>query len=227
MLTRGWKILTHDGCSPIQGGRSLLGNGAYPITLPRVPLDLGPAECAAGWNYTATLEEGWRIAGLWPTGRPARVVAVEASPDAIERGGKRRASALTLLREATDAECHAALRRLSLVFGEHAERMAQEQAAWLAALGRPRTDPHAIQQHLAVALSARGLSAWTLQRFDTARAAWDAWAAWDALTTFYAAHKGWITTHTNLASGLREAYEAGLEIVIPTMNGVLGWTMAA
>ena len=92
-IRHGWKILTHDGRSPLQGGASLL-NGRFPVTLPTVALDAGPNECAAGWNYVADIAAGWKIAGMWPTGYPSRVVAVAASPDALERGNKRRASAL-------------------------------------------------------------------------------------------------------------------------------------
>ena len=189
-LRHGWKILTHDGRSPLQGGPRLLKE-RFPVTLPPVTLDTGPDECAAGWNYVADIAAGWRIVGMWPTGYPSRVIAVEASADAIEREGKRRASSLTLVREATETEMRDAMTQGSCLFGEHADTMAREQLAWWHALGRRERDPKEVEAQLVLTLSARQLP-WTLRRFDDARDAkaargpWDPWnvrdakAAWDA-----------------------------------------------
>lgn len=162
----GWKILTHEGRSPLQGGPPILNDGQpLPRTLPVVALDTGPEDCAAGWNYVADIETGWRIAGMWPTGWPSRVLAVEASADAIERQNKRRASQLTLVREATREELRGAFQNFSAIFGAHADRMASEQAAWHLALGRPDDDAAEVEAHLALALSARQLP-WTLRRYQ-------------------------------------------------------------
>jgi hypothetical protein len=37
----GWKVLTHDGCPPIQGGASLL-NGSLPRTLEGYAIEVTP-----------------------------------------------------------------------------------------------------------------------------------------------------------------------------------------
>ena len=172
-IRSGWKILTHDWRSPIQDGEPLC-TGVLPVQLPPVTLDTGPSECAAGWNYTATLAGAIEIASILPGGRPARPVAVEAGPDAIERLGKRRASTLRLVRLATGAEIEDALR--PLFPGAHAELMLTAQLDWLSALQRPLRDPKRVQDGLKIALTCRGLS-WRLQQYPHARATWAAWAA--------------------------------------------------
>lgn len=250
-LRKGWKILTHDGRSPWQGGNPIL-NGPLPVTLPTVALDTGPNECAAGWNYVADIKTGWRIAGMWPTGYPSRVIAVEASKDAIERGTKRRASSLTLLREASRQEITDAFARFSVPFGTYAARLADEQFAWWQALGRPERNVAEVEAHLALALSARQLP-WSLRRYKTARTArnawdawndrtaWDAWAtgaawaagaAWDAgdagaaLTVLYARLMGWQDGEPyQYTVGIREAYRQGLDSAISVAPTVLGWAM--
>mgnify|MGYP001603662916 CR=1 FL=1 len=62
-----------------------------------------------------------------------------------------------------------------------------------------------------------------------ARAAWEAWTARDArvaLTGYVAAKRGWTTQRPDLLTiGLRDAYEHGLGIALPTEPGVLGWAM--
>ena len=220
-LRSGWKILTADGRSPLQGGPSLL-NGRFPVTLPAVTLDGGPEECAAGWNYVADIATGWKIAGMWPTGYPSRVVAVTASVDAIERGNKRRASTLTLLRDATTQELTAAIHTFSAMFGAHAPVMAREQLAWYTALGRPQPDVGEVEAQLALAVSARQLS-WSLKRFDTA---WDAWAARAALIVFFARLMGWQAGEPDqYIVGIRNAYHHGLARAIPVAPTVLGWAM--
>src|SRR3990167_7326797 len=166
-IDSGWKLLTHDWCSPLQGGPPLV-TGPLPVTLPRVALDTGPADCAAGWHYCADIATAWQIAGMWPTGRPARVLAVQAVGEAIERGGKRRAASLTLLREATAAELTAAFAQRSAPFGIHAASMAAEQQAWHTALSRTGRDAAAVEGGLLSALAARGLP-WRLKRSATAR----------------------------------------------------------
>lgn len=64
--------------------------------------------------------------------------------------------------------------------------------------------------------------------------AWDAWAAWDAwdakeaLIIYYAALAGQIPHAADLLTvGLRDAYSAGLALVVPVESGVLGWAMEA
>lgn len=284
----GWKIFTHDRCSPIQRETPLWTGNDFPVKLKTVRLDTGPEECAPGWHYCADIPTAWRLAGMWPTSRPARIVQVAASSDAIRRGDKRRASGLTLLREATSDEIAQAMHEFSGVFGEHAQRMAIEQLAWLQALARPHASPARVEAALAKTLMARELP-WKLKRFDTAqaaqaawaawaaqvgwaaKAAWAAWvakaagaawaaqaagtvrvaqdawvaqvaqaagaawvaqdalgaqAAWDALVHCYAASCGWIETPADRYTiGIREAYEQGLELVIPTGTKELGWSM--
>jgi hypothetical protein len=244
-IRTGWKALTHDLRSPVQGGDPLF-DGRLPAVLPGVRLDTSAGECGAGWNYCAEPVTALRIAGLWPNGRPSRLFLVEASTDAIERTDKRRASSLTLVREASDAEIASAIDRFSEVFGAHARFMADEQRAWRIALGRPRRDAAAVERALKVALSTRGL-AWSAKKYEAARDAWDARAAWDAwaardawhardawdawdaraaLTVAYASVSGWVKDKPeHLTAGLREAYENGLGVALPTLPNVLGWAM--
>ena len=57
-----------------------------------------------------------------------------------------------------------------------------------------------------------------------ARYTCDAWGAQAALTVYYAAINGWIVKDKNILTvGLREAYRAGVEIVLPTGPNELGW----
>ena len=91
MIRSGWKVLTHDLRSPVRGGPPIF-DGQCPTTLRAVMLDTGGDNCGAGWNYCEAPEAALTIAGLWPTGRPSRLFAVDGSADAIERGDKRRAS---------------------------------------------------------------------------------------------------------------------------------------
>ncbi len=80
--------------------------------------------------------------------------------------------------------------------------------------------------------------AWAAWAAWAARAAWDAWAAWaawdawdawaarDALTIEYAALQEWTEDDPMLlTTGLRDAYEAGLAIAVPTGPDTLGWAM--
>ena len=243
MSTLGFKVVTHDLCPPIQGGPPLW-DGALPHLLPAVHLDTGPDECSAGWNYCERLSTALRIAGLWPTGRPSRGFLVEAGPDAIVRGDKRRASRLTIVRETTEDELDAAILELSAPFGVHAERMAAEQIEWRRALSRPERNPAAVAGHLTVALTTRGLTGWQVQEFPSAWDAWDAWAAWDtraaraawdtwdawdaraALTVTYAAVRGWIDQQPELlTTGIRDAYGAGLAVAIPAGPRTLGYAL--
>ena len=205
-IRHGWKILTHDGRSPLQGGPSLL-TGHFPVRLPPVALDTSEDECAAGWNYTADIATGWRIAGLWSTGYPSRVVAVEAAVDALQRKDKRRASSLTLVREATPHELTTAMEVFSRGFAPHMTGMAREQLAWLDALARPRRDAAEVEAQLALALSARCLP-WTLKRYDSARAAGAAWAAWDAWDA-WAAWDAWDAWDAWAAWAAGAAWDAG------------------
>ena len=114
-IRQGWKVLTHDLRSPIQGGEPVCAD-TFPAPLPAVRLDTSDEHCAAGWNYTADLASAFRIAGLWPNGRPSRAFVVEASADAIERADKRRASTLTLVREATEADIREGITAFSACF---------------------------------------------------------------------------------------------------------------
>ncbi len=236
----GWKILTHDLRSPIQGGEPVFV-GELPTTLAAVALDTSGVECGAGWNYSADLATAFGIAGLWPNGRPSRAFLVEASDDAIERGDKRRASSLTLVREASDAEIRDGVAAFSArYFGAHTERMTTEQLEWRRALARPRREPAAVSAHLQTAVVTRGLS-WSLKEYDSCKAAWDAraawdvraaraaraaWAAWAALEVCFAAVNARIKEPPEyLTAGMRDAFENGLGVALPVAKDVLGWAM--
>ena len=203
----GWKILTHDYCSPIQGGPPVWDGTTLPFTLPLRGLDTSKAECGAGWNYCNDLAVAFKIGGFWPTGRPSVALVVEPAADALARGDKRRASGLTLLRLATAEEISVAIDRFSLIFGVHAQAMADEQRAWRLALDRPRRDAAAVERALAEALGARGLK-WGLKLCEDAawdaRAARDAWDAWDARDAWAA----WDARDAGAARDARSAWAA-------------------
>ena len=55
---------------------------------------------------------------------------------------------------------------------------------------------------------------------------WDAWDARDALTLHFADLNGWVKHPKNLLDGLREAYQFGLEVAIPTGPDEFGYAMA-
>ena len=225
-----WKVLTHDYRSPIQGGEPLF-NGTLPYRLPVVRLDVGPAECAAGWNFTDNLATALRIGGSWPDGWPSTAFEVEPSADMIQRDDKHRASSLRLVRAATAEEVSIAVLELSAAFGTHAETMCREQMAWRGALARPQRDPVLVLAGLKTALNVRSLD-WTVKKFGDARNAWDAWDAqaaqdaWAALTVYYASLMQWITDPPDLLTvGIRDAYSAGLVIALPTGPQELGYAM--
>ena len=68
--------------------RRRIFDGTYPYQLPSVDLDTSDAECSYGWNFVRDIETGFKIVGMWRTGRPNAVISVEADLDAIERGTK-------------------------------------------------------------------------------------------------------------------------------------------
>jgi len=77
--------------------------------------------------------------------------------------------------------------------------------------------------------------AWDAWVARDARAVGDAWAAWDAkntwaardaLTVWFAARRVFISQDPMLlTTGLRDAYQAGLEMAIPVGPTTLGWSM--
>ena len=199
----GYKVFTDDLCSPIQGGAPVW-DGTLPHKLPRRKVDRSLNECGAGWNFCRTAAGALRIAGLWPNGRPSRAFEVEAR-SALERGRKLRAETLTIRRELTSEEVEAAIHEMtvSLLGANHADEMTREQVAWMVAFGRPERDESRVVAALTTALSARGLG-WTLQRFDTTRAALDACAALDAR----AALDAWDAWDAWIARAARDAWNA-------------------
>ena len=229
---QGWKVFTHDLCSPIQGGEPVW-DGTTPWTTPPVTLDESRSECAAGWNFCRAPELALRIGGLWPDGWPSRLFVVEAE-SCLERGEKCRAVQLTVIRETTSAELHDAIVALSQPFAPHVFTMVAEQEAWRAALARPHHDSGAVETHLRAALARRRLD-WTLTQYPTVQATRDAWTAWatmatrdarDALCLYFASLRGWITHPQDmLTAGLRDAYANGLAVALPTGPRELGWVM--
>ena len=177
-LTTGWKILDSNFRPPIQGGAPLFDGHTFPTSLPPVLCDSSDKECSFGYNFVRDIETGFKIAGLWLTGRSNAIIAVEAD-EAYRRGDKLRAPSLNLLRHASKEEVRAALGRFSLCFGKHAEAMAEEQWLWYQALGRPLNNRAQVVVGLETALEARELK-WTLKEFPSARDARDAWDGRDA-----------------------------------------------
>jgi len=240
-IVTGFKVFASDLSAPIQGGAPVW-DGHTPYQLPEVVVDRGDDECAPGWNFCRDLPTALRIAGLWPRGgRPSRVFTVQAAAP-LQRGDKLRAPTLTIVRELPDAEIEDGIRVLSKAFTPHEEWMAAEQIAWRRALARPCLDAARIAIALREALDVRGLT-WGLRRFDSeraawaawdardardARAAWAAWAArdaWAALTLGFASRQGWVQADAMLLTyGLRDAYQHGLGVALPTGPDELGWS---
>ena len=256
-----FKVLAHDFSPPIQGGAPVWDGVTLPFEMPEVTLDTSMEECAAGWNYTQTLAQALKVTGFWKAGRPSVCLNVAPSSDGITRGDKSRCSRLTILSRCTREEVLAALREMSEPFGEHADRMAESQFAWMHALARPNREKAVVEACLQTALDARGLdceireyesaraawaardaraawdawaardarAAWDARAARAAWAAWDGWAAWDAwaaLTVEYAALEKWIDHDPLLlTTGIRDAYESGLESALPTGPKVLGYAM--
>ncbi len=171
-----WKIFTHDLRAPIQGGDPVWA-GTVPYDLPTVDLDTSDQECGSGWNCCESLAQAFSIAGLWPLGRPGRAFVVEPSADAVVRKNKIRSSGMRIVREATEVEIVEAIREISQGFEPHAEHMARSQVEWRRALARPASDVAAVESGLVLALEARGLSDWTLKRFDSVNGVWEGRAA--------------------------------------------------
>lgn len=229
-----FKGFTHDLCSPIQGGKAVW-NGELPYVLPKVQVDKSNNTCASGWNACKSIEDVFKIVGYWPNGRPTRVFEVKTKCEVFERENKVRAASWNIVREVSEDEVADAVRTMSTCFGEHAKTMVREQLTWRRALGRPKCNKNVVITGLHAALEARGLQNWELQEYSNARdardawdarAAWVAWDAWDALTLQYAALNGWVQHDPMLlTTGIRDAYENGLEIAIPVGNKVLGWSM--
>ncbi len=219
----GWKILTSDLRPPLQGGEPIF-DGKYPCQLPTVDCDQSTTECSYGWNFVRDIETGFKIAGLWRTGRPNAVIAVTANGDAVKRGNKCRSSSLNLVRAASPEEIQTALMRFSKCFGDHQQAMADEQWAWWQALQRPYHERDKVIDGLKSAIKARELN-WTLKEFESARAARD---ARDALIVSFSARSGWISRkHDLLTVGIRDAYLNGLAIALPTGPDELGFVMEA
>ena len=184
----GYKVLTSQLMSPVQGTAIPWDGITLPFTLPQVKLDTSANECGAGWNFCRDAEQALRIGGFWPDGWRSIVVSVEAK-DALVRGDKCRAATLTITGIVAESAIEEAVRGLSAKwFGEDVDRMAAQQLAWRRALGRPGRDAAAVVVGLKQALDARGLS-WKSREYPSARDAWaawdardtrDAWAAWDA-----------------------------------------------
>ena len=220
-----FKLLTHDFRSPIQGGAPIWDGKTFPFKLNGVTLDKGDQECAEGWNFVDSIEAGFRIVGMWPTGRPSAVLVVHPSRDRIQRGNKWRSSKLTIERFATGDEINSAIERFSGVFKGFEKEMAHEQILWREALSRPLRDINKVTESLYIALKKRGLD-WKLKEYPNARAAWGARDAWEALTVNFASLNKWITHPGDLlTSGIRDAYLNGLEIAIPTDKDTLGFSM--
>lgn len=222
-----YRCWTHDLRPPVRGGDPVSGwDGSCPFVLPPVRVDRTGSECAAGYSACERPETALRISGLWPDGRPSRLFVVDSGRRKVEhRKEKVRAASWTVVRECSSEEVAAAVLGLSVAFGPHAERMAAEQIAWRDALARPGHDPEAVEAGLRTSLKRRRIGAWSLRRYDSARAAraaWDAWearaaraaraawAAWAARAAMdvWAARDAWAARAARDARDARDAWDA-------------------
>jgi len=173
-----YKLFTHDLRSPIQFG-PVIWDGSLPFTLPTVNCDTSERECAAGWNAVQSIEQGFSICGMWPTGRPIRPFRVEKNDyEIIARGNKLRSASLTVVEECSDVMIQQALHRFSARFVDKQEEMTTEQWCWFESLRRPKRDIEAIEAGLREALKIRKLN-WVIKQYPNARDMWDRWNTWD------------------------------------------------
>jgi len=205
-------VLTHDYRSPAPEGAPVWDGKGLPHSFPAFCLETSRAELS-GWNCAETLAVALGHGGLWPDGRPAAAFAVEPGPDLIRRVDSRcRASTLTLVRRATEAEVTTAVLDFSRRFGVHGERLAAEQWAWYVALGRPERDPERVEVSLRHALAARGMGSWTLRRFEAPPDVWAARSASVHTPDVWAAglaRDEWIGAEGGAAWHARFAWAAG------------------
>ena len=221
-----YKITTHDLRPPVQGGppphmvdpsdaRKLVPwDGRTPFTLPVETVDESNAECGRGWNACVDLATAIRIAGEWPSGRPAKAwkLAPVEGHSVLARGDKLRSASWVIERPATVEEWHEARLQLYAPMagdGLTVEEIVTEVEAWSAALGRPAHDEAAVEAGLREALTSRRLG-WKLHRYHDARAAWDARTAWDAWAALAArtAWDAWAARDARAAWAARDARAA-------------------
>ena len=213
---QGWKVLTHDWRPPVQGGEPVC-DGKLPFIMPRVQVDDTDALYGPGWYFCERPETALGVDGLWPNGRPSLLLVISTAEEepVYPHGENCRAGCLTLDRLATEEEGGAAVRAFSEPFGGHADWMAEEQMRWRAAMARPSRDASLVEQGLRAALAARNLT-WTIERFDSAQAAWDAWDADDAndacdawaVRDANAAWAAWAAKAPRAAWAVRDAWDA-------------------
>ena len=223
-----YKSFTYDLRPPIQGG-DVVWDGSLPYLLPEVKVDSGEAECAAGWNATRSIADCMRIAGFWRAPWPMRVFAVHSNGhELFERGDKVRSATWNIASECGLAEIESAIYQLSeswFAKSKLQSDMAREQFLWYRAFASSVRDESAIVAGLSAALEMRGLK-WSLKKYPSETAAWDAWDAWDALSVYFTASMKWTKYDPNLlTTGIRDAYANGLLATIPTEENELGYVM--
>lgn len=138
-------------------------------------------------------------------------------------------------RDATcvEEELHAALRHRGLSWG--LRRFDSARAARAARTARAARAAMAASAAWATWTARAGWAARAARAAWTARAGWvawdvwdvwDVWDAWPALSVQYASRMGWIEQPADLLTlGIRDAYEHGLAIALPTGPTELGWAM--
>lgn len=108
-----------------------------------------------------------RWGGLWPDGRPSRLVSLRSHGELELRGPRAYATKLDVVGLVNPAE---PLETLSAVFDELSAEMAAEQAAWRKALRRDGRDVDFVRAALDVTLAARGLKLWGVRQFPSVEA---------------------------------------------------------
>lgn len=175
---KAYKVLTHDYCSPIQGGKPIF-DGKLPFTLPVVKVDSSEKECAAGWNACREIYTALQIGGLWPNGWPSKCYEVETEHPVVERGNKVRTVSWDLIRLVSESEIKVVVEELSEPFGKFQEEMVNEQMLWREALARSKKNEVKVERDLKEVLKVRRFS-WKLKKHEDAQTVWDARTTWGA-----------------------------------------------
>jgi hypothetical protein len=105
-----------------------------------------------------------RWGGLWPDGRPSRLVSLEATGELETRGARIFSASMNVVGLVNPDE---PLAQFSEVFLDLEDEMLDEQRAWRRALRREGHDVDLVREKLDLTLHARGLKLWGVQQFPT------------------------------------------------------------
>jgi len=221
---KGYIALTHDLRQP-GSMRKPLWDGSVPFDLQTPDADIVGG--GTTWRNRSGLflwPDGHAAllnSGLWSDGRPSRLYRVEAE-SATKCGDRYSARTIKVVDEVCDIRPHVERMAAELFDDRYCTQMVGEQLAWHAALRRAKHNAAVVDAGLKSALMARGLSGWTLRRYDNANAAVEAHDALGVHTTDIA-FRTWNTEAVSFCDGGRSstqdcdtfgAYDADVALIV-------------